>query len=65
MVKTKKKKVFKIPQLNEPSRKQRLMKQVETDTTTSERNEMSEWFAIEYTRKNPPPKLTKHEAIFD
>jgi hypothetical protein len=65
MVKTKRKKVFKLPEAKPPSRKERLMKQVETDTTTSERNELSEWDAIEYNRKRPPPKLTKHEAIFD
>jgi hypothetical protein len=65
MVKTKRIKTFKLPEQKNPSRKERLMKQVETDATTSERNEMSEWFAIEYTRKKPPPKLTKHEAIFD
>ena len=65
MVKTKRIKTFKLPEQKNPSRKERLMKQVETDATTSERNEMSEWFAIEYTRKKHPPKLTKHEAIFD
>jgi hypothetical protein len=65
MVKTKRKKVFKLPEAKPPSRKERLMKQVETDTTTSERNEMSDWDAIEYNRVRPPPKLTKHEAIFD
>ena len=65
MVKTKRIKTFKLPEQKNPSRKERLMKQVETDATTSERNEMSEWFAIEYTKKKPPPKLTKHEAIFD
>jgi hypothetical protein len=61
----KNKKVFKLPEVKPPSRKERLMKQVETDATTSERNELSEWDAIEYNRKRPPPKLTKHEAIFD
>ena len=65
MVKVKKKTTFKIPLLKEPSRKERLMKQVETDATTSERNEMSEWDAIEFNRKRPPPKLTKHEKVFD
>ena len=65
MVKTKRIKTFKLPEQKNPSRKERMMKQVETDATTSERNEMSDWFAIEYTRKKPPPKLTKHEAIFD
>lgn len=61
----KKKKVFKLPEAKPPSRKERLLKQVETNTTTNERNELSEWDAIEYNRKRPPPKLTKHEAIFD
>ena len=61
----KKKKVFKLPEVKPPSRKERLMKQVETDATTSERNELSEWDAIEFNRKRPPPKLTKHDKVFD
>jgi hypothetical protein len=65
MVKVKKKTTFKIPQLKESSRKERLMKQVETNTTTFERDEQSEFDAIEYTRKRPPPKLTPHDKIFD
>jgi hypothetical protein len=65
MVKTKRIKTFKLPEQKNPSRKERLMKQVETDATTSERNELSEWDAIEYNRKRPPPKLTKHENVFD
>jgi len=65
MVKTKRIKTFKLPEQKNPSRKERMMKQVETDATTSERNEMSDWFAIEYTRKRPPPKLTRHDKVFD
>ena len=61
----KKKKVFKLPEPKQPTRKERLTKQVETDETTYERNEMSEWDAIEFNRKRPPPKLTKHEKVFD
>jgi len=61
----KNKKVFKLPEVKPPSRKERLMKQVETDATTSERNELSEWDAIEFNRKRPPPKLTKHDKVFD
>jgi hypothetical protein len=40
MVKTKRIKTFKLPEQKNPSRKERLMKQVETDATTSERNEI-------------------------
>lgn len=45
--------------------KQKLVKPVETDKNDIERNEMSEYMALLETKYNPPPKLTKHENIFN
>lgn len=40
------------------------LKPVKTENMT-ERNDESEYMAIYETRKKPPPKLTKHEKVFD
>jgi hypothetical protein len=45
--------------------KEKLVKPVETDKNDIERNEMSEYMALLETKYKPPPKLTKHENIFN
>lgn len=50
---------------NKPTKKQKLVKPVEVDKNDIERNEMSEYMALLETKYRPPPKLTKHEHIFN
>lgn len=45
--------------------KEKLVKPVETDKNDIERNEMSEYMALLETKYKPPPKLTRHENIFN
>lgn len=45
--------------------KYKLVTPVETNKTTCQRNEHSDYLAEFETKAKPPPKITKHESVFD
>lgn len=62
MYKIKNKKVFKKPKT---PKRERLVKNVDTDKITCERDECSEFMALMETKRKPDIKITDHKYIFD